>query len=225
MRETNYFSLGLGAIVQPHYTSPTWREASFLQSVGRKIWRAIGMETQHAHLSVKPSTEALTQWSENGDCWCAVSPVDSDIKAQIAVRMPLKIHPTRLAIEHIPASGTRDIASAPKDFEVWIKMESSEGAEKLKQALNERTGRFWPDLCGDPPKSTSSSNEDEGSWVCVGQDKYDIHFHNYLQTTILPINPWDIGLETWVVVVKVLSNWGADHTCLYRVRLTGQEVR
>lgn len=228
MRETNYFSPGLGAVVKPRYTSRTWREASLIQWSGQRIWKAIGMEanTDHAHLAVHSTSMALSDWRENGDCWCADSPRDADVKLQIAVHVPFQIFPTTLIIEHIPASGTRDIASAPREFEVWVKMDSAEDVERLKQVIKDRKTNFWPDLCGPPPRSTSPADVTDGddTWLCAIRHRYDIHNHNYLQNFNFPINPWDIGLKTWTVVLKVTSNWGADHTCLYRVRLAGDEV-
>lgn len=228
MRQTNYLSQGLGAIMLPRYTSPTWREPSTFQYYGQWAWKAIGMSTriEQPHLAVHPKTTALTDWAENGDCWCADSPANADVKLQIAVRTPFKIYPTHFIIEHIPAPGTRDIAAAPKEFEVWVKMESKEMADKVKQRIKDRQDRFWPDLCGPPPRSMEGGKDigDDGTWLCAVNHRYDIHNHNYMQTFGFPINPWDLGLEAWNVVLKVTSNWGADHTCLYRIRLAGDEV-
>lgn len=223
MRETNYFSQGLGAFVEPHYTSPTWREPTIAQKIGRWMWRGVGavFRQVHAHLLVHPPTTALTEWSENGDCWCADSAETAAVKLQIGVRTPLMVYPKEFIIEHIPSSGTRDIAAAPQNFEVWAKMSSTEEAATVTQNLGSLHARFWPDQCGEPP---SGPADDSDLWVCSVRGTYDIHGPNYLQYFDFPVQPWNIGLKTSSVVMKVTSNWGADHTCLYRIRLTGDEV-
>lgn len=220
MRATNYFSQGLGAVVEPRYTSPTWREPTLVQQIGRRMWWGVGavFRIVQSNLAVHPPKAALTEWSENGDCWCADSPQDAPVKLQIGVRMPFLVYPKELIIEHIPSSGTRDIAAAPQNLEVWAKMSSAEEATRVTQNLEGLPARFWPDQCGEPP------SDDSELWVCSARGTYDIHGPNYLQYFDFPEKPWTIGLKTSSVVVKVTSNWGADHTCLYRARLTGDEV-
>lgn len=218
MRQTNYLSKDLGAVVQPQYTSKTWRVQSWPQQFGRWIWSSVGMASPQ--LSVNPTTTALTEWYKNGDCWCADSPENATVKLQMGVNMHYKVFPESFIIEHIPAAGTRDIASAPRDFQVWVKMDSEEQANKIKLALQEMDRPMWPGVCGDPPSSTSSRDKPD-EWVCILADEYDIHAYNYLQSYVLPSNPWQLGLATQSVVLKVTSNWGADHTCLYQIRMTG----
>ncbi|KAK4494718.1 hypothetical protein PRZ48_014074 [Zasmidium cellare] len=215
MRQANFFSSRFGAVVQHQYTSATWREPSLAQKLGRMFWTAVGVTLPH--LSVNPTTAALSEWRETGDCWCADSPEDATVKLQIGVRTQYKVYPNSFVIEHIPATATRDIASAPRDFEVWVKMESDEEANKVKRSIQNLERQIWPGDCSNPPDSSNA-------WVCAMTGEYDIHAPNYQQTFLFPSNPWDLGLATRDVVLKATSNWGADHTCLYQIRLTGDEI-
>lgn len=221
MQHVNYLSDDHGAVVIAHYTSNTWRVPSLAQQLGRWVWSTVGMGRPHK--PVKPRTTALTESYKSTDCWCADSPADAIVKLQMGVSMPYKIFPNSFTIEHMPATGTRDIASAPRNFEIWVKMDSQEQAKKVKRSIQDLDNPIWPGDCGNPPNSTSS-RDNADAWVCAVIGEYDIHGHNYLQSFFFPSNPWDLGLEIQNVFLKVTSNWGADHTCLYQIRLTGDEV-
>ncbi|KAF2162604.1 hypothetical protein M409DRAFT_58027 [Zasmidium cellare ATCC 36951] len=220
MRQINYLSDDHGAAVQHKYTSATWRKPSLAQQLGRWMWWTVGIARPHR--PVHPTSTALTEWYKSTDCWCADSPENATVKLQMGVSLPYKVYPNAFIIEHIPATGTRDIAAAPRNFEVWVKMDSEEQANKVKQNIQDLGSQIWPGDCGDPPSSSSADNGN--AWVCALMGEYDIHGHNYLQSFYFPSNPWDIGLEIPNVVLKVTSNWGAYHTCLYQIRLTGDEV-
>jgi SUN domain-containing protein 1/2 len=58
-------------------------------------------------------------------------------------------------------------------------------------------------------------------WKCLGSFTYNIHGSNHQQT-------FDLDAQSSVpvnkVMLRVLSNWGADHTCMYRARLHGRDA-
>lgn len=205
MHEVNYFSVGHGAVVDPYYTSRT-------ATINSKSW----MAALYVHMqatSEPPSgpVVALTAWEEGTQCWCAQHSIGDMAKGQLTVNMAYKIKPELLHIEHIFRSGTRNIFSAPKEFVVWAQADSIAEAERLKKYY------YQADICGEAPNR-------ERNWICIGNGKYNIHANNHVQT--FKITPSGFPrVETDKIAVRVVENWGAeDHTCFYRVRVTGREV-
>lgn len=209
--EVNYFAAGQNALVDPHYTTPT--------RVPSRGWfystmSLFGFVRHYPY----PAAAALRGWEETSDCWCSESTPDNKIKAQLGVKLGWKIFPTELTIEHVPAQATRDISAAPKAFELWVQVANASEAKRITKAL-----AGAPHYGGAHCKSRGP-NGGKG-WVCVVADEYNIHNHNYVQT--FPIGPdaISLGMATERVALRVLENWGnPDHTCLYRVRMTGKEV-
>ncbi|KAI7595731.1 hypothetical protein KC316_g329, partial [Hortaea werneckii] len=61
--------------------------------------------------------------------------------------------------------------------------------------------------------------------VCVANGRYEIHGSNWVQSFPLYGDTLqELGFATDKVTVRVNTNWGADHTCIYRLRLTGDRV-
>ncbi|KAF2708891.1 hypothetical protein K504DRAFT_468116 [Pleomassaria siparia CBS 279.74] len=145
-----------------------------------------------------PPTVALQPWDEAGDCWCAA--VDRTLKtgrAQIAVVLGHPVLPRQVTVEHLPkdASPGRAVPNAPKGMELWVQT-----AEELP-----------PGSClGDGPKG----------YVCLGSFEYDINGSNHIQTFDLEVASGAHPVTR--AVVRVVSNWGGDYSCLYRVRLHGE---
>lgn len=204
----NYFSPNLGAVVDPHGTSPTAQNLQKIPSVS-----FFGTRKRREH----PPIMALIKWDETGDCWCAAESPNKG-KAQLAVMTEHKIAPKRLVVEHVPATGTRGIAAAPQDIELWAETFSEEQASIYRQKISDLFTRYDMSSCMDtakpPPTNTS---------VCVGVGTYDIHGENWVQSFPMFVDMESIELAASKFYYRVTSNWGADHTCSYRLRLTGEE--
>lgn len=145
----------------------------------------------------QPPTAAIEKWDEAGDCWCTAS---DGGKAQLGVYLPTAIFPDQITIEHIPMASVpgKNVANAPKTVELWVKSD---------QPIIPRFGSF--DGCKDKgPKG----------FVCLGSVQYDIFGANHIQTFDLPARS-QVSIDH--AIVRIPDNWGADHTCLYRVRLHG----
>ncbi|KAK6429071.1 hypothetical protein LTR95_014779, partial [Oleoguttula sp. CCFEE 5521] len=56
--------------------------------------------------------------------------------------------------------------------------------------------------------------------VCVADGTYDIHGTNWVQSWPTFVDLQDLAFATKKVYFKFVSNWGAEHTCIYRVRMT-----
>lgn len=216
LREVNYFSVGMGALVDPKYTSKTRHPRT--NTLGKWLVSKTGVVTKKPH----PPAIALLPWSEATDCWCADSTTSEEGMAQLAVKLQRKIYPRELTIEHIPGPATRDIASAPKDFEVWVQLDNATEAARVQEHLDihipPRFDDFQDGCVGKPPSG-------EKNWVCVAADRYHIHSHNFIQSFIIWPATEHMQMAASRIAVRVLRNWGSeDHTCMYRVRITGSEV-
>lgn len=215
LHETNYFSIGLGAFTNPYLTSPTRMPNT--DTWGRKVFSIFfgGWGTRAPH----PPSTALTSWEEATDCWCA-APSNKHVKAQLAVYLKHKIYPESFTIEHIPATGTRDIAAAPRNIELWVQVANATEAARITEAIRDTVFYRYEDACaGGPPPSR------QRNWVCLAADTYDIHSPNFVQPNTIHPDTRALDIATDHVVVRVTDNWGSTHhTCLYRVRLAGTEV-
>ncbi|KAI7278782.1 hypothetical protein KC345_g5752 [Hortaea werneckii] len=204
LHSVNFFSPGLGARVNPHETSSTYyppRKGPFGGS---------------AYLSgVRSPIEALSKWDEPGECWCAAnSTAKGKGQAQITVHLGEKIWPGGLTIEHIPADGTLHIDAAPRDWEVWLPARDKQHAQETTKILKEE---HRISCSGNPPPSDKH--------VCVATGRYEIHGINWVQSFPLYGDTLEeLGFATDKVTFRVVTNWGADHTCIYRLRLTGDRV-
>ncbi|KAJ9627935.1 hypothetical protein H2203_003154 [Taxawa tesnikishii (nom. ined.)] len=208
LHKVNYFSIGLGAVIDPYLTSTTHKrqQKSFMANAWTKLPWYDGPRAW-------PPSAALSRWEEATDCWCAAESTEKG-KAQIGVLMPRPIVPTSVTIEHIPSQGTLDIASAPKKVEIWVQtnMEASVSGKWERNSIKE-----FQQECGTVPAP---------GYVCAGHAEYDVHGFNHVQNFPLQRGEW-IGLVN-KAVVRVVNNWGQDWTCLYRVRmhgLTEEEVK
>jgi SUN domain-containing protein 1/2 len=195
LRKPNYFSLGHGAVIDPTLTS-----ATYLKDPPKFYAR---FPRRFAYSDVpNPPRAALDNWEEPGDCWCA-APNPSKGQAQLTVFLPRPVFPQQITIEHLPMSMMPDkkITNAPRNVELWVETD-----QPAKYQFAHREG-----ACLEGP----------AGWTCLGSFAYNIHASNHQQT-------FDLDAQTSVPVtkamVRVTSNWGADHTCLYRVRLHGRDV-
>lgn len=194
----NYFSPGLGAIIDPVLSSTTYapKQGGYWAQIGHSIYG------QYPN----PPSQALTSWAEATDCWCAAASNDKG-KAQLAVIMPRHIVPTSVTIEHIPAQGTLSIGTAPREFEVWV------GNVEKTIAPTPGSEHGLDGECGAPP---------EAGFVCIGKAHYDIHAPSHIQNFALEAGQ-AVGLVN-KAIIRINNNWGKAHTCLYRIRFHGDAV-
>lgn len=215
IRQVNYIGLGLGAMVDPHYTSDTKMPST--QTWSQWMLHHAGLARQYPN----PPSVALIAWEDATDAWCAAPSQDEKALAQLTVKTAQKIFLTELTIEHIPSTGTRDSASAPKDFEIWVQVDNAREAKRINKA-NEGMIQ-WHTSTGSACKGKAPNGEK--NWVCLAGEKYDIHEHNFVQNFRVWPDTQDLNIATNRVAIRVLSNWGnTQHTCLYRVRATGVET-
>lgn len=202
-RQVNFFSTGLGAVVDPYLSSPTKkREITFLQ---RGVISFFGLDLRKP----LPPVAALEPWDDIGDCWCAPP---GRGKAQLAVLLPRTIYPTAITVEHIQPEATLDIAAAPKDMELWVQIPDEDTREAVANAA-------FP-LLGDV---IDPGNSIGPTYVRVGTWQYSIHVPNHVQTFTMAVDLEHFNAKVEKVVVRAATNWGGqDYTCFYRLRLHGK---
>ncbi|KAL1798779.1 hypothetical protein ACET3X_002816 [Alternaria dauci] len=203
LTKPNYFSPGLGAIVEPDLSSVTFnnKPGRFYEFVRRMPL----MPRQN------PPMAALTKWEEPGDCWCSAGQSGTSAgQAQLTVRLARPVIPKQVTIEHIPMSMSpaRNISNAPRDIELWVQTDAPINPYYSHRQVT----------CRDPPPHSIGGPV----WKCLGSFKYNIHASNHLQTFDLAGEPSEPVRRT---MVRVISNWGASHTCLYQVRLHGADAQ
>jgi SUN domain-containing protein 1/2 len=198
----NYFSPGLGAVIDPELSSVTFRDApGRLQTLVRRVtWRPMH----------NPPMAALTKWEEPGDCWCSAPSEAQGPQAQLVVNLARPVVPKQVTIEHIPMSmmPARNISNAPRDIELWVQsdMPTTPYYSHRQVTCKDEGPAVLPGQMG---------------YQCLGSFKYNIHASNHLQTFDLAGEP---AHPVWKAVVRITSNWGASHTCLYQVRLHGTDT-
>jgi SUN domain-containing protein 1/2 len=196
-RKVNYFSTGLGARIDPWKTSSTFvPPVTGSINFVQSLYTSVFRNMFYSRTRRPPIT-ALEKWDEPGECWCA-APDDNAIGlAQLAILLGHPMSPRQVTVEHLPKDASLDITSAPKEIELW-----AESDEKRATAPN----------CGKGPKG----------WICLGKISYNVHADNHIQTFNLDSTVTKPIRNT---MVRIMSNWGADHTCVYRVRLHGETVK
>lgn len=196
LKKPNYFSTGLGALVEP------WRTSSTFDNGSSSLASLLIGRTRRAN----PPKAALTRWEDFGDCWCA-APNPMRGYARLGVSLPRYVYPKQVTVEHAPMSMSPNgnIGNAPRNMELW-----AETGQPIKQHYGQGHNE-----CLDPGDLKGHG------YVCLGTFKYNVHASNHVQTFDLEA---ELSVPTSRVVVQVTSNWGAPNTCIYRVRLHGDDA-
>nr|POF03501.1 spindle pole body-associated protein sad1 [Quercus suber] len=204
LHSVNFLSRSLGAVVDRQLSSPT----------ARRPWKGFLHKTYVWWQGIQPFPHgpdmALASWSDAGDAWCAPhSKVFG--AAQLAVRLEHVVVPHTFTVEHMPRTGTINIAAAPRDIDVWAEVDNPAVAAQMEAVV--KTHRLAD--CGPAPGP---------AFVCIGAGTYDIHATNWVQDFPLHARTPEFNIPVKKLVFKALNNWGGDYTCIYRVRMTGDRI-
>jgi hypothetical protein len=197
IKKINYCSIGNGAVIDPYLTSPTkQKQFNWFQ---RRLIGTIGMHKYQSH----PPSEALRAWEEVGDCWCAAA---AQGYAQLVVMMREMVYPTEVVIEHAPSDTSPTPGTAPKDLEIWADFSHLSPEEFVDAGLDKLShDAILPKFFARIGKMVYKVGEGVPS----------------VQTFTLDLNQDQKTYATQKVVFRAISNYGAEHTCFYRVRLHG----
>jgi hypothetical protein len=244
--KVNFLMRGLGAIADPILTSPTfgpprtWRRTAY-----EYLDKYLGEDQIR---KPQPPTAAMSSWEDVGDCWCSTPRAGM---SQLSVLLGREIVPEEVVVEHMPEALAINSGAAPREMELWARFKMSGGdappqAGWLKRLLSPSSGESRASSMHSPlPGQQSLSQyvletvrmtfEDEPEseysddallgpdFYRVGKWEYDPHRGSHIQSHALDTVIDHPGIRVDKVVVRVKSNWGADSTCLYRVKLHGHE--
>jgi hypothetical protein len=222
-RRINYFAPGNGATIEKTLTSPPYRPAheklSFGAMFGSEEWRKAKIS---APRYAQHEMAALTAWEEAGQCWCAGARFEAaststggpSQPADINVRLARSVVPENVVVEHIDPAATLDGRAMPKDVEVWALVDEYSRHRRVRDFML----ASWPDTPRDHPLIGRG-------YLKIGEFRYD---YDPATRGVVVYRVSEelraLGVSTDLVLVRAVSNYGADHTCFYRVRLYGSPV-
>lgn len=209
-RRINYFALGNGATIEKSLTSPSYSPPHHKLRWGSAEWTKALVSSPRF---VAEEAAALTAWEEAGQCWCAGNKFDDaeHHPADINIRLARAVVPENVVMEHIDPAATLDPKAMPRDVEVWALV------DEYTRRKHARDFMFasWPATPKEHPLLAKG-------FLKVGQFCYDYErATNGVMVYRVSDELARLGITTDLVLVRAVSNHGADHTCFYRVRLYG----
>ncbi|KAI1161073.1 hypothetical protein F5B18DRAFT_464440 [Nemania serpens] len=207
--QVDFFGIGSGALIDFEYSSAAWKlPKNKIKFMTKEYLDTGGYKAQ-------PRAAALSPWTQEGECFCA----DPDIKGygegtnNISVILSRNIIPQHLVVEHILPGATLDPGAMPREIEVWAYIEET--------SLRNEVRTFSETQFPDTPKEEVLND----GFVKIGHFTYEnktsgdgvqVFKMSDELTTMDAITAW--------VVVRAINNYGADHTCFYRLRLYGEVI-
>jgi len=229
LKSVNHMAAGLGAVLIVHLCSPTYDIWSGNMSPSGWFFWALS-PFYGEYRSLQTAVSALEPWFEAGNCWCASPPAkkEGSVTAtspvlQLAVLIARPVYPDKVTIEHAPAEAVYNVRSAPRTMELWVSIVNATVRDQVYDASQEIfAARGAQEF---PPASTNKDGIAlDASYVRIGRWVYDPRLSNHVQTFPLQVLLEDFGVGVSRLVVRAVTNWGEDFTCLYRVRLHGEPV-
>ncbi|KAL4920519.1 hypothetical protein BDW62DRAFT_7192 [Aspergillus aurantiobrunneus] len=237
--KTNFLSMGHGIIIDPYMTSPSvGRQLSWFQSF--YMWLA-----GDKHLHPQPPLAALTPWEDFGECWCSAPRKGM---SQLAILLGRRIVPEDVVVEHLPKAATIRPGVAPQEMELWARYRYvGKGARPFRWSFSSLFRGYPENIAGqdslvpdrkllhgpvmealrlawrgEPDEAFSNDKLLGQDFYRIGKWTYDINEPTHVQK--FPVTALIDSEELRVdkVVFRVASNWGANETCIYRLKLHGK---
>ena len=155
---------------------------------------------------------AISEGTQIGQCWTFPSPT-----FQLGVLLPVPIIPTHITIDHIPRALAANIGQAPRSIILWGIVDGPANEERARGVDQASILSSLPHRRG-PPLAA------RWEYICIAAFEYDIYAAHSTQTFPVLDYVKSAALDFSVVVMEVASNWGAEKTCIYRMRVHGEEV-
>jgi SUN domain-containing protein 1/2 len=197
-----------GAVVIPSLTSDTHEIRP--QGVRQHV---IGYLTGHGYALGRPPITALHHETHIGHCW----PFKGE-QGQLGVTLSRIIRVEEITIDHVARDIAWDMSSAPRKMEVWGLVEGASNFAKVAAWDAARTN------AGEEVPMQPRSLPQSARYVRIAQFEYDVDAPSAVQTFPVDDEVRNAALDFGIVVLRVLSNWGQEFTCLYRFRVHGQMI-
>ncbi|RDX39920.1 hypothetical protein OH76DRAFT_1367002, partial [Lentinus brumalis] len=158
----------------------------------------------------RPPTNILDEDMRSASCWAF-----PDDHAQVSIKLHEFIYVTHITIDHIPRDIATNIQEAPHRIVLWGIVDGKGNQDRRKAALESLHMSPLSRLGDGPPVKA------QGTFLPLAAFDYDIDAQSHVQT--FPVDPAVIASRIYfgAVVIEVKSNWGADFTKVYRVRIHG----
>jgi Sad1/UNC-like protein len=197
-----------GAVVIPSLTSDTHEIKP--HGVRQQV---ISYLTGHGYAIGRPPITALHHETHVGHCW----PFEG-AQGQLGVTLSRIVQIEEITIDHVARDIAWDMSSAPRKMEVWGLVEGASNFDKAAalDAARTKAGQEIPMQ----PRSLPHSVR----YVRISQFEYDANAPHAVQTFTVDEDVRASGMDFGIVVLRVLSNWGQQFTCLYRFRVHGRMI-
>ncbi|KAF9872309.1 hypothetical protein CkaCkLH20_10136 [Colletotrichum karsti] len=210
-RQVNYLTVGGGTIIDPMHTSPNFKP-KFKGPIGSAAW----MDSTRRSPFILPPSKTQLRWEDDGECWCGEKAIDKQgrpLGVFISYLISHEIVPQHLVVEHILPSATWNAEARPKELEVWAYITEI----NLRSRVEDFSASHFP--------SNPREKWLEDGWIKISQFTYEsndasggIHVHQLSPELVT------LGAATDHIIIRAVSNHGADHTCFYRNRLFGERL-
>ena len=156
-----------------------------------------------------PAQVLLRDNLHGGRCWAF-----DGSRGQVGIRVPTRIRPTAITIDHVPRQVADDPQQAPHRLRLWAAVDGEANKEK-----------FAKYTASSPPAVANGPLITHGyTFMHLADFRYDLDMANPVQTFSIHPQAQALGMDFGVFVVEVLDNWGGSLTCVYRIRLHGEPV-
>ncbi|KAI1801077.1 hypothetical protein F4811DRAFT_480606 [Daldinia bambusicola] len=210
VNQINFFGVGSGAVIDPHSTSRPWEIPKDFKFKSKEWYLRDGYRPQ-------PPSSAIYPWSEEGECFCAGKTVKGvpQITNSIGIMTSRTVIPQHLVVEHILPGSTLDPNAMPKDIEVWAYIEEV----TLREEVRAFSSNNMPDQLG-----VEAPTVPDG-FVKIGHFTYEQKdYGDGVQIFKMSSELTSMRAATSHVIIRAVTNYGADHTCFYRLKLYGEVV-
>ncbi|KAH0547649.1 hypothetical protein FGG08_000138 [Glutinoglossum americanum] len=208
LTSVNYFSPGMGAIADPRHSSHRYRpKLTMVRWLISKIVPDISCAPKELEVT-------LYGWEEPLDCWCSANITDSETlgHAQVAITTSVDVYPTDITIEHIPRTAVPSVRNAPKDMELWVNVPESTPPHNTLKGESEA-------LLGPTPPAGSKAGK---GWLRISTWRYTPYGVNHVLNFPVQVELERLKVPGKYFFVRATTNWGADSTCFYRIRMGGK---
>ncbi|OHW98774.1 spindle pole body-associated protein sad1 [Colletotrichum incanum] len=206
--QVNFLGRHTGVIIDDSATTPDYDPP-----VKGKIWSPTWFKGTQRDRKPVPASATLWNWEDEGDCWCGKVIVDKsgvELGVRVGYLLGHEIIPQHVVVEHILPGATLDPDARPKDIDVLAYITEINTRNRVKDFA----AAHFP---------SSKINLPDG-WVRIGHFTYEssdalngVYVHKLSPELV------SLGAVTDQIVLQMVSNYGSDHTCLYRARLYGEK--